>query len=160
MDFIEPCFGIGHNLSLICQMTSEDIKHQLIIIMSVRIDPASRCAPLAAPTKARRSQTVVGTRPPSAPSGCSYEGSPITNSGGNPASQCALWLLLLRPADHSLWSPSSPSSSYTHTTFLHISFNIHIDLKSSFPSSSGFFSACVSIQPCFPLLVELTSGFP
>ena len=28
---IEPCFGIGHNLSLICQMTSEDIKHQLII---------------------------------------------------------------------------------------------------------------------------------
>ena len=35
MDFIEPCFGIGHNLSLICQMTSEDIKHQLIIIISV-----------------------------------------------------------------------------------------------------------------------------
>jgi len=32
VDFIEPCFGIGHNLSLICQMTSEDIKHQLIII--------------------------------------------------------------------------------------------------------------------------------
>ena len=30
MDFIEPCFGTGHNLSLICQMTSEDIKHQLI----------------------------------------------------------------------------------------------------------------------------------
>ena len=29
---IEPCFGIGHNLSLICQLTSEDIKHQLIII--------------------------------------------------------------------------------------------------------------------------------
>ena len=26
---IEPCFGIGHNLSLICQVTSEDIKHQL-----------------------------------------------------------------------------------------------------------------------------------
>ena len=34
MAFIEPCFGIGHNLSLICQMTSEDIKHQLIIIIS------------------------------------------------------------------------------------------------------------------------------
>ena len=33
MDFIEPCLGIGHNLSLICQMTSEDIKHQLIIII-------------------------------------------------------------------------------------------------------------------------------
>ena len=31
---IEPCFGIGHNLSLICQMTSEDIKHQLIIIFA------------------------------------------------------------------------------------------------------------------------------
>ena len=30
---IEPCFGIGHNLSLICLMTSEDIKHQLIIII-------------------------------------------------------------------------------------------------------------------------------
>ena len=29
---IEPCFGIGHSLSLICQMTSEDIKHQPIII--------------------------------------------------------------------------------------------------------------------------------
>ena len=34
MDFIEPRFGIGHNLSLICQMTSEDIKHQLIIILN------------------------------------------------------------------------------------------------------------------------------
>ena len=33
--FIEPCFGIGHNLSLICQMTSEDIKHQLIIVFVV-----------------------------------------------------------------------------------------------------------------------------
>ena len=29
----EPCFGIGHNLSLICQLTSEDIKHQFIIII-------------------------------------------------------------------------------------------------------------------------------
>ena len=28
---IEPCFGIGHNLSLICQLTSEDIKHHFII---------------------------------------------------------------------------------------------------------------------------------
>ena len=35
MAFIEPCFGIGHSLSLICQMTSEDIKHQLIIIIAV-----------------------------------------------------------------------------------------------------------------------------
>ena len=30
--FIEPFFGIGHNLSLICQLTSEDIKHQFIIM--------------------------------------------------------------------------------------------------------------------------------
>ena len=37
MAFIEPCFGIGHNLSLICQMTSEDIKHQLIIIDTDRM---------------------------------------------------------------------------------------------------------------------------
>ena len=29
---IEPCFGIGHNLSLICQLISEDTKHQLIIV--------------------------------------------------------------------------------------------------------------------------------
>ena len=36
MAFIEPCFGIGHNLSLICQVTSEDIKHQLIIITGSR----------------------------------------------------------------------------------------------------------------------------
>ena len=39
--FIEPCFGIGHNLSLICQMTSEDIKHQLIIIIII-MDGAGR----------------------------------------------------------------------------------------------------------------------
>ena len=26
----QHCFGTGHNLSLICQLTSEDIKHQLI----------------------------------------------------------------------------------------------------------------------------------
>ena len=42
MDFIEPCFGIGHNLSLICQMTSEDIKHQLIIIMHFSMAPFRR----------------------------------------------------------------------------------------------------------------------
>ena len=39
MAFIEPCFGIGHNLSLICQMTSEDIKHQLIIITVRQLIP-------------------------------------------------------------------------------------------------------------------------
>ena len=27
---IEPCFGIGHNLSLICHLTSEDIKHHFV----------------------------------------------------------------------------------------------------------------------------------
>ena len=27
---IEPCFSIGHNLSLICQLTSEDIKQHFI----------------------------------------------------------------------------------------------------------------------------------
>ena len=47
--FIEPCFGIGlgigHNLSLICQMTSEDIKHQLIIIWGAvcHSSGAARC---------------------------------------------------------------------------------------------------------------------
>ena len=30
-----PAPGIGHNLSLICQLTSEDIKHQLIIMWPV-----------------------------------------------------------------------------------------------------------------------------
>ena len=29
---VEPCFGIGHSLSLICQPTSEDIKHHFIVI--------------------------------------------------------------------------------------------------------------------------------
>ena len=33
---LNRAFGIGHNLSLICQMTSEDIKHQLIIIINVK----------------------------------------------------------------------------------------------------------------------------
>ena len=30
--YIEPCFGIGLSLSLICQLTSEDIKLHFIII--------------------------------------------------------------------------------------------------------------------------------
>ena len=30
--YIEPCFGIGLSLSLICQLPSEDIKHHFIII--------------------------------------------------------------------------------------------------------------------------------
>ena len=30
--YIEPCFGIGLSLSLICQLTSEDIKQHFIII--------------------------------------------------------------------------------------------------------------------------------
>ena len=73
--------------------------------------PGIPMRPLAAPAKARRTQTAMGTRHPSAPSGCSREGSPNTNSDGNLASKCALWLLLPRPVDHYLWSPSSPSSS-------------------------------------------------
>ena len=32
---MEPCFGIGHNLSLICQLTSEDIKHHFFIIIII-----------------------------------------------------------------------------------------------------------------------------
>ena len=32
--FTEPCFGISHSLSLICQLTSEDIKHHFIIIIT------------------------------------------------------------------------------------------------------------------------------
>ena len=31
VSYIEPCFGIGHSLSLICQLTSVDIKHHFII---------------------------------------------------------------------------------------------------------------------------------
>ena len=31
-ELFEPCFDIGHNLSLICQLTSEDIKQHFIII--------------------------------------------------------------------------------------------------------------------------------
>ena len=38
MAFTEPCFGIGHNLSLICQMTSEDIKHQLITFVEMYLN--------------------------------------------------------------------------------------------------------------------------
>ena len=58
MDFIEPCFGIGHNLSLICQMTSEDIKHQLIIITaSVLMASTPRAALLGL-------QIVHASRPP------------------------------------------------------------------------------------------------
>ena len=43
---IEPCFGIGHNLSLICQLTSEDIKHHFIIIIiavTVAAEAKLRC---------------------------------------------------------------------------------------------------------------------
>ena len=36
--FIEPCFGIGHNLSLIYQLTSEDIKQHFIIIACRIVD--------------------------------------------------------------------------------------------------------------------------
>ena len=51
MDFIAPCFGIGHNLSLICQMTSEDIKHQLIKVLCL-FDPQG-CAQCHSLSKSR-----------------------------------------------------------------------------------------------------------
>ena len=37
MDVKNYCFGIGHNLSLICQLTSEDIKYHFIIIIIIEI---------------------------------------------------------------------------------------------------------------------------
>ena len=38
--YIEPCFGTGHNsdLSLICQLTSEDIKQHFSITMAFHLD--------------------------------------------------------------------------------------------------------------------------
>ena len=73
---LRPCFGIGHNLSLICQMTSEDIKHQLIIIYAQnerrgkdsKIHPAKRRnkgvpVPIGkgCPGRAQRPPRVTGT---------------------------------------------------------------------------------------------------
>ena len=55
MDFIELCFGIGHNLSLICLMTSEDIKHQLIIIQNLTISEPRSCVKVEV--------AVLGSRP-------------------------------------------------------------------------------------------------
>ena len=49
---IEPCFGIGHNLSLIGQLISEDIKHHFIII---------RCSELSSCVKVE--VDVLGSRP-------------------------------------------------------------------------------------------------
>ena len=62
VDFIEPCFGIGHNLSLICQMTSEDIKHQLIIIW-IR-PPPLRPLPIATALEANKHAAVPVWRSP------------------------------------------------------------------------------------------------
>ena len=42
---IEPCFGIGHSLSLIRQLTSEDIKHHFIIIITHLQPPAAPFSP-------------------------------------------------------------------------------------------------------------------
>ena len=49
--FIELCFGIGHNLSLICQMISEDIKHQLIIISYYKPDRSTSLFPASRSTR-------------------------------------------------------------------------------------------------------------
>ena len=47
--------------------------------------------------------------PPDAPLGCSREGSLNANSGGNPASRCAPWLLPGRLAEHKQrWEPGLP----------------------------------------------------
>ena len=48
---IHTCFGIGHNLSLICQMTSEDIKHQLIITLVCRLLKINSSASLSQPSR-------------------------------------------------------------------------------------------------------------
>ena len=68
MDFIEPCFGIGHNLSLICQMTSDH--HQCVCMVqccfksseTIRLirDGSSGRPP-------RLSQSSGALRPPPAP---------------------------------------------------------------------------------------------
>ena len=39
--FIEPCFGIGHNLSLICNLTSEDIKQHFTTTAASPFPPVS-----------------------------------------------------------------------------------------------------------------------
>ena len=39
--FIEPCFGIGHSLSLICQLTSEDIKQHFTTTSKSGIEPGA-----------------------------------------------------------------------------------------------------------------------
>ena len=87
------------------------------------------------------------TRPSDAPLACSREGSPNTNSGGNPASQCALWLLLLRPADHSLWSLSS--SQVESSPFIVNSGKSTMDSnshsKAKFLQSSGKRCFCLSV---------------
>ena len=56
--------------------------------------PGIPMRPLAAPAKARRTQTAMGTRPPSAPSGCSCRGRLITISG------VLLVLLALKHTQH------------------------------------------------------------
>ena len=40
---IEPCLGIGHSLSLICQLTSEDIKHHFIVSGEPRTSTSTFC---------------------------------------------------------------------------------------------------------------------
>ena len=41
--YIEPCFGIGHSLSLICQLTSEDIKHHSLEIVIQQVHLERNC---------------------------------------------------------------------------------------------------------------------
>ena len=56
---IEPCFGIGHNLSLICQLTSEDIKHHFIIRDLLTFQSIYRLLPLQSPGEIKRREVVL-----------------------------------------------------------------------------------------------------
>ena len=60
MAFIEPCFGSGHNLSLICQMASEDIKHQLIIIQHTAMGLADTVDQTSMRTRHTIGQSTLG----------------------------------------------------------------------------------------------------
>ena len=63
MDFIEPCFGIGHNLSLICQMTSEDIKHLTQHNTKYHAEIAWRAPPLTTKPPTTSGAAGVAGRP-------------------------------------------------------------------------------------------------
>ena len=63
----KPCFGIGHSLPLICQPTSEDIKHHYIIISNSNNDPLPHPPP---PSTNKYRETKEKTRIITAVVGC------------------------------------------------------------------------------------------